>query len=54
MPQSFYYVRNLVVHDIQFLYKNSFRSPEDIRSDFDKLFYGMEYLVMNTLQTSKL
>lgn len=54
MPQSFYYLRNLVVHDIQFLYKNSFKNPEDIRNDFDKLFYGMEYLVMNTLQTSRL
>jgi len=48
--QAYYYLRNIVVHDIQFLFVGKEEEElEKKREDFEKMTIGIEFLIIETL-----
>jgi hypothetical protein len=47
--QVYYYLRNIIVHDIQFLFIGDKQKIEKLREDFNTIIYRLEYLVLETL-----
>lgn len=47
--QVYYYLRNIIVHDIQFLFIGDEQKIVRLREDFNKIIYRLEYLVLETL-----
>lgn len=47
--QVYYYLRNIIVHDIQFLFIGEKQKIKKLREDFDRIIYRLEYLVLETL-----
>lgn len=47
--QVYYYLRNIIVHDIQFLFIGDAAKILKLRKEFDKIIYRLEYLVLETL-----
>lgn len=47
--QVYYYLRNIIVHDLQFLFIGDKQKIEKLRNDFSEIIYHLEYLVLETL-----
>ena len=52
-PQAFYYLRNILVHDIQFIFKDGNMSSATLREELYRVFIVLEYVILNTLQSAR-
>ncbi len=47
--QVYYFLRNILVHDIQFLFIGEEQNLAKLRAEFERIIYRIEYLVIETL-----
>lgn len=53
-PQIFYHLRNVIVHDIQFLFIGDDNKTEMIRETLSKIVLKLEYVIIETLTKIKI
>lgn len=53
-PKVFYYLRNLIVHNVQFLFDSEHQNLDQLKDEFEKLVYEIEFTIVHTLTNMKL
>lgn len=53
-PQLYYYLRNIIVHDIQFLFAGDEESSYETRVELSRIVLKIEYVIIETLRSLKL
>ncbi|MFA6057961.1 MAG: hypothetical protein WC756_07170 [Taibaiella sp.] len=53
-PQTFYFLRNIIVHDIQFLFDGDKEKSDKVQNNFARIVHNIEYTIINAIQLARI